>query len=234
MEQIYTIPINEAFEKSAANRECGCPFCTIFKTFEENEIDTVLGASMMEPDIRLKTNELGFCEDHFSKLLRRGKKLPLALILESHIDSVANIIRVAPVLPSRRAGKTASKLSNLEKSCYVCDRLNRNFNGVMNNAAYLFATDSDFRKKCADQPYFCLPHYSDFLESAKAVMKGSQFNEFYKCVSSIELPYIKKIKDNLTAFTKKFDYRYGDEPWGEEKDAVERAIEALTGLNPTL
>ena len=30
MEKIYTIPVNEAFDASAADKSCGCPFCTLY------------------------------------------------------------------------------------------------------------------------------------------------------------------------------------------------------------
>ena len=50
MEQIYTIPVNEAFEASAADPSLGCPLCALYRKLEENELDLILGASMMEPD----------------------------------------------------------------------------------------------------------------------------------------------------------------------------------------
>ena len=56
MEQIYTIPVNEAFEASAADAACGCAFCAMYNKLEENELELILGASMMEPDVRIKTN----------------------------------------------------------------------------------------------------------------------------------------------------------------------------------
>ena len=58
MEQIYTIPVNEAFDASAADSTCGCPMCALYRKLEENELELILGASMMEPDVRIKTNEL--------------------------------------------------------------------------------------------------------------------------------------------------------------------------------
>ena len=61
MEQIYTIPVNEAFEAVTGGDNCTCPFCLMYNRLEDNELDLILGASMMEPDVRLKTNELGFC-----------------------------------------------------------------------------------------------------------------------------------------------------------------------------
>ena len=68
MEQIYTIPVNEAFEAGAADHSCGCPICSLYRKLEEDELDLILGASMMEPDIRIVTNQLGFCREHFKKL----------------------------------------------------------------------------------------------------------------------------------------------------------------------
>ena len=89
MERIYTIPVNEAVEASAADASLGCPFCHLYNKLEQDELGLILGASMMEPDVRLKTNELGFCRDHFSMMIRRPKRLPLALVLESHLAAAA-------------------------------------------------------------------------------------------------------------------------------------------------
>ena len=65
MDVNFTIPVNEAFEASAADSSCGCAFCALYNKLEENELDLILGASMMEPDVREKTNEMGFCRNHF-------------------------------------------------------------------------------------------------------------------------------------------------------------------------
>ena len=82
MEQIYTIPVNEAFEK--VRDEGGmCPFCVMYNKLEANELDLILGASAMEPDVRIRTNELGFCDTHFGLMFKRSKRLPLALMMES-------------------------------------------------------------------------------------------------------------------------------------------------------
>jgi hypothetical protein len=84
VETIYTIPINEAFD-TAQNE---CPLCALKRRLADNELDLILGASMMEPDIRIKTNEQGFCHAHYDKMLGMKNRLGLALMLESHLDEV--------------------------------------------------------------------------------------------------------------------------------------------------
>ena len=74
-EQIYTIPVNEAFDLGVENKESGCPFCTLYKKLEANELDLILGASMMEPDIRIKTNKAGFCRTHYDMMFVRKNRL---------------------------------------------------------------------------------------------------------------------------------------------------------------
>ena len=69
MEQIYTIPVNEAFEASRDDPSIGCPLCALYRKLEEDELDLILGASMMEPDIRTITNETGFCKIHSETVL---------------------------------------------------------------------------------------------------------------------------------------------------------------------
>ena len=53
-ESILTIPINEVFEP----RE-GCPICAMRNTVEQHISEYIMGAAMMEPDVRMETNRLG-------------------------------------------------------------------------------------------------------------------------------------------------------------------------------
>ena len=88
MEKIYTIPVNEAFEASEADHACGCPFCTLYRKLENDQLELILGASMMEPDVRIKTNEMGFCKTHYDMMFTRKNRLGMALMLESHLNQL--------------------------------------------------------------------------------------------------------------------------------------------------
>ena len=64
MEQIYTIPVNEAFEKVQEEGFCTCPFCLMYNRLDDNELDLILGASMMEPDVRQKNSHQQIRSSH--------------------------------------------------------------------------------------------------------------------------------------------------------------------------
>ena len=228
MEQIYTIPVNEAFEACAASEEAKCPFCALYNKYEHEEIDLILGAAMMEPDIREKTNEQGFCRTHFDMMLAYSKRLPLALILESHLAEVRSKVRSGSFLASVKAKSDAKKLDRLGDSCYVCRRLDYNFERASETAVLLWESDESFRRKCAAQKMFCLPHYAKFVALAAERLSKKDLSTFYNDVSHVEGEYFDKICGDVSFFVKKFDYRFTDEPWGDKKDAPERAIGFLS------
>ena len=230
MEQIYTIPVNEAFEKVQEEGFCTCPFCLMYNRLEANELDLILGASMMEPDVRLKTNEFGFCDTHLGLMFTRGKRLPLTLMMESHLDAVAKDIEGnMGLMLNKTADNTVKRLDKLEHSCYVCDRIEYNFSRMIETAALLWQCDQKFHDKVIAAPFFCLKHYHRFVKTAKERLSKKDFAEFFKTVTDIEKAYFDKLRGDVSWFCKKFDYRYEDEPWGDAKDAPERARLFLGG-----
>ena len=231
MEQIYTIPVNEAFDASAEDHACGCPMCALYNRLEENELELILGASMMEPDVRQRTNELGFCHRHFGMMFTRKNRLGLGLIIESHMEKVKRDLsgEGLAALLTGAGSDTIKKLGKLEESCYVCGRIEANLSRMFDTVLLLYRQDGAFRRKLAAQPYFCLPHYRRLLSLAKTGMSKKEFAEFYDTMSVIERRYADTLSGDVSWFCKKFDYRYQDEPWNNAKDAVERSIRFLSG-----
>ncbi|MBQ8187112.1 MAG: hypothetical protein IJ037_09635, partial [Clostridia bacterium] len=68
-----------------------------------------------------------------------------------------------------------------------------------------------------------------FVKAAKDRLSKKDFAEFYKTVAEIETKYFDKLRADVSWFCKKFDYRYEEEPWGDAKDAPERARLFLGG-----
>ena len=226
MDMNFTIPVNEAFEASATDASCGCPFCALCRKLEENELDLILGASMMEPDIRIKTNKSGFCRTHYDMMFVRKNRLGMALTLESHLAELRDEIRDGG-FGGGQGNKPIKRIGELEDTCYVCDRIKNNFEHMIDTAVYLWETDPDFPKKLEGQPYFCLPHYKKFLQYGQNRLPKKKVQEFAKQVEAIEERYLDELKEDVSWFCKKFDYRYDEEPWYNSKDSVERSIKFL-------
>ncbi len=223
MEQIYTIPVNEAFEASRDDAACGCPLCALYNKLENNELEAILGASMMEPDIRIMTNKEGFCKTHYDMMFVRKNRLGMALTLESHLEELKGDLKIGGLIPS----KPHKRIADLEGSCYVCRKIDFNFKHMVETVVFLWEKDEEFVKKLKAQPYFCLPHYRLLLECAERRLQKKKAAAFERDCAEIVNGYLAELKEDVSWFCKKFDYRYGDEPWYNSRDSVERAIKFL-------
>ena len=68
-DDICTIPVTDAFEEND-----GCPICRMYDTVEKRILEYIMGAAMMEPDVRTVTNKTGFCEKHYRNMMgKRGR-----------------------------------------------------------------------------------------------------------------------------------------------------------------
>jgi len=227
-ETIYTIPINEAFD-----RFDGCPMCVLNNDLERSSLDYIMGAAMMEPDIRIKTNEQGFCHRHLQKMLVEKNKLSLALMIESHLPELGSSLFL-------RAGKVAGKDTELKKAreaarraelgCYVCTRVSEFMAHYYNNVIYLWRKEPGFRDRFNSQPFFCLPHYSDLLAHSERGLPRKEQAEFISGLSAVCQSYLVTVNSDISEFCRSFDYRNAGKVLTESaQTAVERATAFLTG-----
>lgn len=224
-EHIYTIPVTEAFSE----HKSGCPFCALFEKLERDELEIILGASMMEPDVRSETNRLGFCKRHYSKMFSMKNRLGLALMLESHLESLKKELKTGNIFSRDIAQKSIDRIEKLNNSCYVCTRIEDKISKMFTTAAYLFNEEKEFRKDFSEVRYFCLDHYREYMLAAKRVLSKDDYVELVRAANEKVCAYLDSLKDDVSLFCKKFDYRFDDLPWGESKDSVERSIKFLTG-----
>ncbi|MBE6871382.1 MAG: hypothetical protein E7491_05450 [Ruminococcaceae bacterium] len=225
-EHIYTIPVNEAFDKAD-----GCPLCALFNQMEERAVEFILGDAMMQPDIRIETNRTGFCKTHLKQLYDGQKRLPLALMLKTHLDEVNKELftKCAGVFDKTPdSAKTASSAQRIMSSCYICERIERNMALIYETVTYLYKNETSFREKMAAQPFYCLDHYRALALAASKQLSKKDAANMMKIIGQVEKDYVDSLTGDVDFFCKKFDYRYKDEPWGNAKDAVERAIKFLS------
>jgi hypothetical protein len=222
-EDICTIPISEAFEEND-----GCPVCRMYRTVEERIIEYIMGAAMMEPDIRIETNRLGFCEKHLRKMCERRGRLQLALMLETHTkDFYDGVFKGGLITPKvKRAEKAAVRRS----SCFVCEKIDWGFKRMTETIYRTYENDRDFRKMFDSQDMYCLEHYSMLVAGSNKKMK-KYGGEFASVLEDKTGNYLKTLSEDLKKYCSMSDYRNSgaDADWGNSKDSIERTVEFFTG-----
>lgn len=87
-EKIYTIPVNDAFDK-----DCECPLCAMYQELENNAVEYTDGTKLHgKTDIRAETDKMGFCRKHLKKIYAVENRLGFALVMKTHMDNVINEI----------------------------------------------------------------------------------------------------------------------------------------------
>ncbi len=239
-EKIYTIPVNEAYDK-----DCECPLCELEVQLEEEAVDYALGAAMMEPDYRVESNAKGYCRKHFSMMLEKNNKLSLALVLDTHLEEIRIMLSKHDKEAASLAGskgslfkknpaalaavKIADELHNIQCGCMVCDKRDNTMKRYADVLLYMWANDENFKAKFNKSKGVCLKHMEMLLRAVPESLKGSQQGAFIAELYKKQKQELERIQADVHKFTLKFDYRNKDMEWGTAKDAPFRTIDKISG-----
>lgn len=231
-EKLYTIPVNEAFDRGGE-----CPFCNLQKKLESDILNYVLGPSYMEEDVRGETDRLGFCKEHYRQMFQAGNRLGLALMLDTHLKKInGDLEKILEEEEKNAAGKRSlfkketgtspfeEYEETLKASCYACRRMEGRMDSYVDTFFHLWKTEPEFREKVKGGQGFCLEHFQRLLREGKQRLSAGDYRAFLELLIPIEKENLKRVEEELDWFIQKFDYRFKDEPWKNSKDAVERGI----------
>ena len=223
-EDICTIPISDAFEEND-----GCPICRMYETVEKRILEYIMGAAMMEPDVRIATNEVGFCGRHYKRMLKMRGRLSLALMMQTHVAEVRKNITEAGFLVS--SSKRASRADELISSCFVCEKINWGFERMLDTIYRTYENDREFRELFGAQDYYCFKHYAMLAHGGAKKNMKRWGDEFVKTLQSKVAATLSELQGDIDHYCRMYDYRNAGEnaDWGNSKDSVERAIAFLTG-----
>jgi len=205
---------------------------------------------MMESDVRMTTNEKGFCSEHLAALYNlQENRLALGLILHTHLDDVCKDInhKLSKAASPSAASSVAKKIfssggdirpgliklaERIEKrvsDCVLCDRLEYTMDRYVDVILWQYFEESEFRHKFMAAKGFCLPHTALLLRGCSKYLSASQAASFAKSLTEIQNSSLEELCKDIEWFTLKFDYKNNDKPWGNSKDAVPRTIRKLHG-----
>lgn len=225
---IDTIPVWDAYKE-----ECECPLCTLEAANEQMYVENFLGASVMEPDTRIEVNEKGFCSNHFAMMITQKNRLGLALMTHTHMQEAMKHMQPGggrkKGLFGKRDGVGDKPSVSAGDTCVLCERLQETMNRYLYTVIHLWKTDKAFAQQLEKGKGHCLPHYERLCQMAEESLGGAQAQAFAAMMHANQQENMARIEKELEWFTLKFDYRNADAPWGNSRDALERAINKLRG-----
>ncbi|MBO4399695.1 MAG: hypothetical protein J5795_06145 [Lachnospiraceae bacterium] len=233
-EQLYSIPVNDAFDA-----DCECPVCFMYNKLQGDAIDFVMGASYMEDDVRMETDQIGFCATHLPMMYKNQNRLGLGLMMLTYMDrqmkTLEKLSKIKSSKPSLFKKGDASDpvyayTEEQQKSCYVCKRMEHTYERYLATIFYLYDSDSVFRDKFARAKGFCLKHYGELHKLAASSLSAKNLDQFSEVMSRIMVENFKRVRDDLEWFTDKFDYRNADADWKNSKDALIRALQKTNSI----
>ncbi|MDR0914489.1 MAG: DUF6062 family protein [Oscillospiraceae bacterium] len=223
-ENICSIPINDILGPKQ-----GCPICRMFYCLEDKHIEHITGAAMMEPLVRVQTNQKGFCRRHLELMNERGNRLSNALVLQTHLQEIAE--KFCPdALKGRYNKKEIEKLQNLQKTCYICERIEKDVAHFFETLFKEYEQNEEFRQLFNEQEYICLEHYTVLIENAtKARIAKKAKEDFMQNVMRLFGGKLQELQTDIAKFASMFDYRNSGGDFGTSKDSIERSIKFLGG-----
>ena len=244
---IDTIPVWDAIKLDGE-----CFLCALERKTELGEAERYLGASVMEPDVRIKVNSKGFCRKHHGMLFSMSNRLGHALMLESHMIEIREKLEKISGALSKNAeqlknagisdklngkarsasaeiAKQAGTINEMAGTCLMCETIEENMGRYCHTFFHLYQHDGDFRAKFENSKGICLPHLGKLLETATEELGTKDLGSFTGTVVKLEKENMDRIQEDISWFIKKFDYRFENESWKNSKDAVERTVNKVRG-----
>lgn len=227
-EQLFTIPVNDAFEA-----DCECPLCKLTHDLEKNAVEYTLGPSYMEDDNRAMTDKLWFCQKHARILYGEKNRLGLALMMKTHNDkTIADLKNLAKNKPTpagllkknKNQTPVGAYIRELEDSCFICQRIEQRVPRYVDTIFHLWKKDSSFIEKFKSCKGFCTYHYGMLYDEAPNKLGKGALEEFIDTLNELYFTNMERVNGDVSWFIDKFDYRFKDEPWKNSKDALPRGL----------
>ena len=232
-----TIPVWDAVKQDSA-----CPICYLRNSIEEKDVERFLGGSVMEPDVRIRVNALGFCPHHHRMLYALQNRLGHALLMQTRLQTVRSDVMqilenaangVKPKLfKGDKSGILSASADQIEKQmngCIICDSISENIARYGKTLMHLYKTDESFRKAFAASKGFCMHDLPLILRLADENLSGDTLKDFLQTLYGIQKRELDQLQSDVDGFCVKFDYRNKDKPWGTSKGSLERSVNKLRG-----
>jgi hypothetical protein len=218
----------------------GCAVCRLKAEVTERYLDGLLWESVNDPGLRHEVRRArGFCHEHAWGLVHNGASLGVAIILRDVLQEVLAVLeggkfQTVPTLSLRRtqealdpgqpAGATAELVGQLspQATCPACAQA-ATMEGIYLSTLveHLLSEDGLLAGYQASEG-LCLPHFRQALARVRDEV-------VFEALVQAQRAIWERLIGHLSEIIRKSDYRFQDEPRGEEVGGALRAIAALSG-----
>jgi hypothetical protein len=234
------------FDLRDALAEPGCAVCRLNADTADRFLDSLLWESVNDPGIRRDIRQSqGFCRQHAWELIRDGSSLGVAILMHDLFKNLHRTIENARYqgvsalsvrrtqealnrqLPSVATEELVTQLSP-QKACPACAQVSKMesiyLTTLLDHLGARGGSDSLLPGFEASDG-LCLPH---FRQALTLVRGGKSFERLMVVQRSVWQRLVGELSENI----RKSDYRFRDEPRGDETDAWLRAVAVLVGARP--
>jgi hypothetical protein len=219
-----------------------CPLCSLIDGAERIYLQSFQGSRVMEPNVRVKTNERGFCKEHYKRLYRGENKLGLGLVVHTHLQSwlprlgkeMENALKPQGAAGRKKPGvgrlETILKtLETLRDACFICDMLAVDLDRYFDTVLYLWKEDPEFRAVFQGSRGFCIEHFRAVLLKAEGYFREADFARFLSDLVPIMKRSLESLERGLFGFTQLFQDANRSLGTEEERTALVRTLQKLAG-----
>ena len=223
-----------------AYREAGeCPLCFLAESVEETYLRSFQHSRVMEPNVRVKTNDTGFCPIHYRKLYEGENKLGVGLMVHTHLQEKLPLIQSA--LESMRTGaaagrkgvgrldQAAASLASLHDRCFICDLLRSDMDRYAFTILYLWKKDAEFLPTFRSSRGFCLPHFLVVLGTAREMLRPDRLERWLDDCIPLMTASLQVLAEDLLSFTRLHHDANRSLGTESERTALARALQKLAG-----
>ena len=227
--------VHDAYAQSGS-----CPLCVLMDSVERTYLLSFQHSRVMEPNVRVKTNDVGFCPDHLGKLYQGESKLGLALVMLTHLqektpdlhaalDGAIEAARTGARERSKRIQKIVGSLESLRDSCFICHLLTQDLTRYTWTILYLWRKDPTFPQVYGASRGFCLSHFCKVLAAASDILRGEPLSRWLQETVPLMKKALDGLEKDLLAFTQL--HQAGNRSLGtdEERNALARTVQMFAG-----
>ena len=246
-EKLYTIELTDGVKSGDE-----CMFCWLERKLEQENLEFVLGSSYMEGDIREETSKSGFCRHHTKMMYDYGNSLGNAWIFKSRLEKMnqqlkEHLLRYEPGKGTGFLGRfrrteqtgtdgtrsgTEAWIRSEEEHCYVCRRMKRIYERMLDTFVYMLREDSGFGSLLMESKGFCIHHFADILMVCAEKLKPQEKQVWIPRLGELMARNLDRVQEDIDWLIEKYDYRNQDADWKQSRDAVQRTMQKLTGGYP--